>query len=286
MSFLGLAEEMRDSAVQPTNMIASQVKRAFEQEQAPSPPHTPFPVIMSTSTLEEMGEMPELEEMQPTLFPTVEELEEMFEQEEIQLAPVITRTSAAEEIVKMPAEQKNMKTTLTLEEMEEMPELEEVQPTPLPVITLISTVEELEEMFERQLDPLPAITSTSAAETIVVPEEHKNVQTTSPVPPSITDDSQTRHEDAGGHLIAPILKVEDPDIDISDEHIEGGDSDEDEGGDESLWQNEVSLPNSKDRKLLIDNFSLSERRGRGGPEQLGRCISSRPVERHGRPVHG
>ena len=107
MSFLGLAEEIRDSATQPTNMMASQVKRAFEQEQAPSPPHTPFPVIMPTSTQEEMEEMPELEEMQPVITPisTVEELEEMFEKQEVQLAPVIISTSAAEEIVKMSEEQ-------------------------------------------------------------------------------------------------------------------------------------------------------------------------------------
>ena len=92
--------------------------------------------------------------------------------------------------------------------------------------------------------------------------------------------------DTDERLIAPIPKVEDPDIDISDKHVEGGDSTEDEGGDESLQHNEVSLPTSTDRKLLIDDFSLSGRRGRGGPEQLGRCISSKPVELREQPVHG
>ena len=161
-------------------MIESQVKSVFEQEQAPSPSHTPFPVIVSKSTPEEM---------------------------------------------------------------EEMPELEEVQPTPLPVITPISTVEKLEEMFEQQeiqLAPLPAITST-----------RKNVQTTSPVPTSITDDSQAMRVDTNGHLIAPSTKVEDPDIDISNEHIEGGDSDDDvDVSEDLLWQNEVKFPYSTIRNVV------------------------------------
>lgn len=174
--------------------------------------------------------------------------------------------------------------TSTQEEMEEMPELEEMQP----VITPISTVEELEEMFEKQEVQLaPVIISTSAAEEIVkMSEEQQDVRTTSPVPTLITDDSQAMRADTDERLIAPILKVEDPDIDISDEHVEGGDPTEDEGGDESLQHNEVSLPTSTDRKLLIDDFSLSGRRGRGGPEQLRRCISSKPVELREQPVHG
>ena len=103
-----------------------------------------------------------------------------------------------------------------------MPELQEMQPNPLPVITPILTVEELEGMFERQeIQLAPVITSTSVAEEIVKMPEQKNVQTTSPVPTSITDDSQAMRVDTDDHLFTPKMKVEDPDIEISDEHVEG-----------------------------------------------------------------
>ena len=136
---LGLADEQKkDSPTQPTKMIASQVMRAAEQKQAMSPPPTPFPIILSTMTVEKVEEMP----------------------------------------------------------MEQ--------------------------------------------------------QTATPVPNSIIiNASQTRHEDTNGHLIARSTKVEDPDIDISNEHIEGGDSDDDlDDSEDSLWQNEVKFPSATIRNVV------------------------------------
>ena len=55
--------------------------------------------------------------------------------------------------------------------------------------------------------------------------------------------------ETGDHLTAPSLKVEDPDIDMSTEQLEGGEDLEVD----SLWINEVKLLMSKpDNCLLID----------------------------------
>ena len=63
--FVGLADkEKRGPPTQPSNSIASKVKRAAEQQQAPSPPPAPLPVIASTSTVEEIEDMPEEQEIE------------------------------------------------------------------------------------------------------------------------------------------------------------------------------------------------------------------------------
>ena len=104
--------------------------------------------------------------------------------------------------------------TSTIEKVEEMPELLEIQHAPLPIITSIATVEEILEI--------------------------KVERTPTPVPTSIN--SETLHMETDDHLNVPAIKVEDPDIDISAEQLEGG---EDlELGDDSLWQTQVKLPPS------------------------------------------
>ena len=59
--------------------------------------------------------------------------------------------------------------------------------------------------------------------------------------------------ETGDHLTAPSLKVEDPDIDMSTEQLEGGEDLEVD----SLWINEVKLLMSKPKNcLFIDDYFL------------------------------
>ena len=95
----------------------------------------------------------------------------------------------------------------------EKPKLEDTEPIAPSVITPIATKEELEEILkeqEIQLAPLPVIASSSTP------------QTSRPVQTPTNAASETLQMETEVHLVAPDLKVEDPDIDISDEQLEGG----------------------------------------------------------------
>ena len=128
---------------------------------------------------------------------------------------------------------------------------EEIPQAQLPVIASTSTIEDVQEMPELQrilLAPLPIIASSSNVEEIVeVPNIKEIERTPTPLPTSINDASETLYMETDDHS----LTVEDPDIDISTEQLEGG---EDlEVGDDSFWRNEVWLLISKpDNCLLID----------------------------------
>ena len=131
---------------------------------------------------------------------------------------------------------------------------EELPPVQLTVIASTSTREEVQEIPELQqvqLTPLPIITSTETVEEIVEMPNIKEIERTpTSLPTSINIASETLHMETDDYLIGLSLKVEDPDIDISAEQLEGG---EDlEVGDDSLWKNEVKLLMSKpDNCLLI-----------------------------------
>ena len=124
--------------------------------------------------------------------------------------------------------------TLTMGEIGELPEEQEIQPPHLAAVASTSTDEVIEETHEIQ---------EQAATLVIV-------------------NSKTHHMDTDDHFIATDLKVEDPDIDISAEQLEGGDSAEDfDGGDISLWQNEVKLLLSKsENRLLISDCFLARLR--------------------------
>ena len=157
--------------------------RADEQAQAPSPPPTPSPVFASTSTVEEVPE-------------------ELHKEIALSQLTVIASTSA-------------------MEGVEEMPELQEIQPAYLANITSTATVEEIVEM----------------------PYIEEVEQTPAPVPTSINAASETLLMETDDHLKAPSVKLEDHEIDISAEQLEGGEALE--IGDDSLLQNEVKLLLSK-----------------------------------------
>lgn len=59
--------------------------------------------------------------------------------------------------------------------------------------------------------------------------------TTTPVPTSITRASQAMSMNTDDHLITLSMKVEDPDIDILDENIECGDSNDGLDGGENSY---------------------------------------------------
>ena len=70
ISCLGLAdEEKRGVPTQPTNTIASKIKRTAEQQKAQAVTPALLPVIISTSTVEEIEELPEEEENRQTNTP-------------------------------------------------------------------------------------------------------------------------------------------------------------------------------------------------------------------------
>ena len=151
------------------------------------------------------------------------------------MLPVIASTSTIE---KMPQELHEeiplaqltvIASTSTIEEVQEMPDLQEIQISPLPIITSTSTVKEI---FE-------------------IPEIKEIEQTPTPVPTPINSPSETVHMESD----YPSFKVEDPDIDISTEQLEGGE-DLEFGGD-SLCKNEVKLLMSKPKNcLFIDDYFL------------------------------
>lgn len=93
----------------------------------------------------------------------------------------------------LPAQLPNIASTSTIEQVEEMPQLQEIQPALLPVITPASTIGEIEDM----------------------PDIQENIH--------LIDDSQTLHTDTDDHFITLNPEAEDSDIDISAEHLEGGD---------------------------------------------------------------
>ena len=93
-----------------------------------------------------------------------------------------------------------------------------------------------------------------------MPEINEVERKPTAVPISIIAASETLRMETDDHLTVPHLKVEDPDIDISAEQLEGG---EDlELGDDSLWQNQVKLPPPKlgNRLLIADCFLARQRR--------------------------
>ena len=98
---------------------------------------------------------------------------------------------------------------------------------------------EAEDYEEEEIQHAPLQITTSIA-TVAEILEIKVERTPTPVPTSIN--SETLHMETDDHLNVPAIKVEDPDIDISAEQLEGG---EDlELGDDSLWQTQVKLPPS------------------------------------------
>ena len=119
--FVGLADKQKSySPIQPTNINASQVIRASRQHETPYPLPTPSPELWgrSTSTLgEDMVGMPEIQEFQPILLPvitpiaTIEEIEEILDQQELAPLPAIAYFSTVEEAEEMSKEQDIKQTT-------------------------------------------------------------------------------------------------------------------------------------------------------------------------------
>ena len=199
--------------------MASTVMRAAEQAQDPSPPRTWIPVVASSSTVKEIPQ--KLHEKLPPAQLTV-----------------IASTSTIEEV-------------------------QEIQPAPLPIITPITSIEELEEMLEQQeiqLAPLPIIASSwTVKEVEEMPEKQSIKQKTTLVPTSTNTASETLHMETDDQLVAPDLKGDDPDMEISAEQLEGGEGLEPE--DDSLRQNEVKLSTSKEL-LMTDCFLVRGRKRR------------------------
>ena len=139
--------------------------------------------------------------------------------------------------------------------------------TPLPVIASTSSMWEIEELpDEQEIHPSHSAANASTSTNEEIEEIHEiKGQATSPV----IHASQTQHMDTDDHLIASSPKVEDPDIDIAIEQLEGGDSVDDFGGDDiSLWQNEVKLlPSKSGNCLLIDNCFFIRGRKEGRMER-------------------
>ena len=89
-----------------------------------------------------------------------------------------------------------------------------------------------------------------------MPQKQSIKQKATLVPTSTNAASETLHMETDDHLVAPDLKGEDPDMEISAEQLEGGEGLE--PGDDSLWQNEVNLSTSTNKELLIiDCFLVS-----------------------------